>query len=86
MARAHNAPRTPANASNMNAIKKARTEHGARRRRLHVDDIAGAKKCEQKPRDACLRQLEFYFSYDVAVRSTTTSTSRRRQSSRALHC
>ena len=47
----------------MNAIKKAlglSTEPASDR--FAKDDIAEAKKCEQKTRDACLRQLEFYFS------------------------
>ena len=47
----------------MNAIKKAlglSTEPASER--FAKDDIAEAKKCEQKTRDACLRQLEFYFS------------------------
>ena len=47
----------------MNAIKKAlglSTEPASDR--FAKDDIAEVKKCEQKTRDACLRQLEFYFS------------------------
>ena len=47
----------------MNAIKKAlglSTEPASDR--FEKADIAEAKKCEQKTRDACLRQLEFYFS------------------------
>ena len=47
----------------MNAIKKAlglSTEPASER--FAKDDIAEAKKAEQKTRDACLRQLEFYFS------------------------
>ena len=47
----------------MNAIKKAlglSTEPASDR--FEKADIAEAKKAEQKTRDACLRQLEFYFS------------------------
>ena len=47
----------------MNAIKKAlglSTEPASDR--FEKADIAEAKKCEQKTRDDCQRQLEFYFS------------------------